>query len=243
MRIHSMLAVAALVALPATTQAAVLYVQAPTLESARTSDFGSASNGGFRMFDDFTLSTSASIEQVTWRGLWIGSAVVPAPAPAPDALSWDIAFYEDNGGLPGAIRASQILTPGQVTLTSLGAGVFNISGVQFNVVVYDLSVVLPIPVNVAGGTRYWFSPLAHSENFSPFFAWLGSDLPSSVGDDRSIQQVLGAGMSVVSTSEILRDRTFRLEGTASVPEPALTILLGTAAAGFVARRRRARATD
>lgn len=236
MRIHTILAAVALTALPAITHADVLYVRPSTFSSARSSDYGSASQSGFRMFDDFTLSSSASIERVTWRGLWLGSEV-PAPAPAPDALSWDIAFYEDNLGLPGAVRSSQVLTPAQVTLTPVGSGIFSVGPAQYNVIVYDLSAILPSAVTVVGGSQYWFSPLAHSQTFAPIFAWLGSELPSGAGDDRSIQQTLGPGMSVIATSEILRDRAFTLEGTESVPEPSTMLLLGTAAAALAVRRR------
>ena len=227
---------ACVLALPVGAHADVLYSQPFDMSSARVSEF--APTGGFRTIDDFEIFNSVSVESVTFRGLWLGPET-PAPAPAPDATSWDMGFFTDNGGVPGAAIASQIIGAGSVSLAPVVTGEFGFGGPErYNVVVYDLTVTLPTAVTLAAHTRYWFSPLALSSQYEPWFGWLGSANPSGTGNDVTKQIRLNAQMQPTEVIHVGRDRAFRLEGT--VPEPASLTLLGLAGAAVLVRRRRAR---
>jgi len=226
-----------LCALPATASADLLYVQPSALSSARTSEFAPSANFGFRMFDDFVLASKSSVQSVRFLGAWVGEPGANLPAPSPDVSSWELTFYEDNAGLPGAVRASRTYVPGDLTLAFLGTVVFNFGNNDLrNLNIYDITATFVPPVTLQGGTRYWFSPLAYSDQFLPVFTWLGATLPSGTGNNVSIQQTLGAGMAVTATTSLGRDRSLQLDG-AVVPEPGALVLIGTAAVGLLARRR------
>ena len=92
--------------------AAVLYAPTPIGSSPRTSDYGDVSQSGFRTFDNFSVNSNGYVETVSWRGFSLGNAEQPAAAPAPDANSWEIAFYGDNAGIPGTqLRSSRSPPP------------------------------------------------------------------------------------------------------------------------------------
>jgi hypothetical protein len=228
---------ACVLALPLGAHADVLYNQSFQLTSARTSDYGTSSNTGFRTYDDFVFTDNATVETVVFRGIWLGPAGPALPAPDPDVTSWNFSFFADNGGLPGAVVSSQDMTPASVSLSLLGTTVWNFgNGDTRNVKVFDITATLPSAVALSAGT-YWFSPFTLSSNLTPTFAWLGTDKPSGVGNELTIQQYLsGSPSNVVSTEMLDRDRAFRLEGT--VPEPASLTLLGLAGAAVLVRRRR-----
>jgi hypothetical protein len=73
---------------------------------------------------------------------------------------------------------------------------------------------------------------SHSDLAQPALAWRGA----TGGNGSSIQQVLGANLAVLNTSQVAADRAFELAGT--VPEPASILLLATGAAALLRRRRR-----
>ncbi|BCS32968.1 hypothetical protein TBR22_A21920 [Luteitalea sp. TBR-22] len=218
----------------ATAGADILYQTSTIGSSARISDFGQTSQTGFRSFDDFTLLTNGSVETVRWSGFWIDlSAPIPTAAPSPDVLSWDIAFFADNGGVPGAPLVTHSIAAGAVTSTFLGIGQFSVGNI-YNVAYYDYAVTLPAAFTATAQTKYWFSVLSRSDIYEPAFAWSGG----TGKDDFSFQQQLGPGMSVTSAGVRARDRAFTLEGTVPVPEPASILLLATGAAALLHRRKR-----
>lgn len=224
---------AILVAAGCNMSAAILYGPTPIGSSVRSSDFGSNNQSGFRAFDNFTVASGATVQKVTWSGLWIDFASpTPAPAPAPDVLTWDLAFYADNGGVPGAELSFQSFAAADVTSTFQGNAVFSINGL-FNVALYQYSVDLTNPFLAAPATQYWFSVLARSADFNPAFALRGA----VGGDDSSYQQQLGPGLSIVNANAVARDRAIVLEGT--VPEPG-TLLITAAALLLIPALRRFR---
>lgn len=209
--------------------AAVLYAPTPIGSSARFSDYGSTDETGFRALDNFTLASGGRVERVSWSGFWLDQ-IQPAPAPAPDVDTWEIAFYADNAGAPGAQLWLESIAPVDVSSTFLGTGVFSVNGL-YNVSFYNYSVDLPSFFNAAAGTQYWVSILAGADTFRPSFALRGA----TGGDDSSWQQVLGAGMSVVSGNAVARDRAIVLEGT--VPEPGTWLITAAGLLALPAIRR------
>ena len=195
--------------------AAVLYAPTPLGSSARISDYGSADQFGFRTFDNFTVAPGGEVRKVTWTGFWIDlNNPSPAAAPAPDALSWDIAFHADNVGTPGTQLSLESFTAASVSSTFLGFGAFSVAGGTYNVAQYRYSTDLSAPFTVLPATQYWISVLSRSTSYYPAFALQGA----TDGDDNSYQQTLGAALSVVDANAVARDRAIVLEGTA-VPEP------------------------
>lgn len=214
-KIFSCLASLSLVA--ATASAAILYEPTPIGSSVRISEFASTDQTGFRAFDNFTLGGDSVIQRVTWRGIWLDfNNPVPAAAPSPNVLSWEFSFYADNAGIPGSQLSVETVAAANVTSTFQGTGVFN-AGSQYNVSFYEYAFDLTLPFAATGGTQYWFSVLANSANYNPAFALRGA----TGGDDSSYQQQLGAGQSVLNSTEVARDRAIRLEG---VPEPSTVAL-------------------
>lgn len=225
---------AALGAWPSSASAALIYGTTAIGASPRSSDYGTVSGSGFRTFDNFTSASGASIERVSWRGLWFGDAT-PAAAPAPLVDTWEIAFHASSGGTPGAVLWSQSIAAASVGATFAGAGVLN-AGSTYNVNFYDYALDLPAVFNILAGAEYWISVTAIADNFNPTFAILGA----TGGDDLSYQQQLGAGMGVISAQSVARDRAFRIEGTLAVPEPgtlALGVIALAALAGLRGRRQ------
>lgn len=214
--------------------AAVMYAPTQIGSSARFSDYGSASQSGWRSFDNFTVQPGGTVEKVTWLGFWLDQGnPQPAAAPAPDVLSWDIAFYADNGGVPGAPLSLESFSAGSVTSNYLGDGVFNAGG-SYNVSFYQYSIDLTNPFAVSPATQYWVSVLSRSESFVPAFVLRGA----TGGDDSSYQEQLGAAMSVIGVQQVAADRAISLEGTV-VPEPA-TFCVSAAALVLLSTLRRRR---
>ena len=213
---------AILFAAAADIDAAVIYEPTVIGSSARISDYGSTTEFGFQSFDNFSFDRNASVETVSWYGFWLDlTNPDPAPAPAPDVQNWEIAFYADNAGAPGAQLSSETRAPADVTTTMLGPRTF-LAGGTYNVVYYRFSASLVNPFPMSDGTQYWLSVFAHSDLYYPAFTLLGA----TGGDDSSYQAQLGAGLSVTGAGPVFRDRAVILEGT--IPEPPPVILTAMA---------------
>ncbi len=212
-----------LLASVASADAALLYQTTPLDTSIRFSD----TDSGFRTFDAFALAQSANVERVTWSGAWLDlGAPQPAAAPLPDLTGWEIAFYSNAAGQPGALLSSQTLSAAAVTATGPTTVVWGFGQLGlFNASYYTYTVDLPTPVGLAGGTPFWLSVQALGGTSGPHFGWYAG----TGGDGTSWQTSPGTPGTVGG------DRHFRLDG--SVPEPATLILFGVAGV-LVAMRRR-----
>ena len=220
------LTVFALVLLPARAQASsiVLYQQVPDFpapSSFRTS-YGTSSQTFFRTSDNFTLTQGGVVTNVTWQGSYQDFVNSQNPA-APNTVSFDIAFWADASGQPGASLLSQTIAYASVTATLVG---FSATGLN----VFDYQVALPTPFLAQPGTTYWLSIFSNSSSFSPLWGWRSG----SGGDGLTFQQNFSTGGSTLTGP----DRAFALVG-APVPEPGSVVLLvsGLAAIALIRRRR------
>jgi hypothetical protein len=195
-----------------------------------TDGAGGPITGGYQTFDDFSLSSNATVTQVTWYGFYINSDGGPNPA-TPTTTSWQIGFYANSGTLPGGQLYSTSIAAGSVTATFLG----DVSALGDTVPFYEFTATLPTPFSASAATTYWFSPLSEQPTFEPFFSWS----PSS-GAAQSAQMELPGSVNGDANSlyNVSNERAFILYG---VPEPAswTLMLAGFAAlgAGLRARRR------
>lgn len=222
----------ALLASLATSQAAEIYAPTAIGPSPRFSDLGA--DGGWRTFDDFTPATAASAERIGWRGFWVDlSQPLPAPAVAPDALGWDIAFHADAGGTPGALLVQRSVAAADVHTMLVGSGLFVLGNASFNVDLYDYSFDLPAGLSLSSGSTYWVSVMAQSPLLMPAFAWSAA----TGGNDRSFQQQLDANGQPIGDTIVARDRAVRIEGTLLVAEPAALSLAALAVMLLAALRR------
>ena len=114
---------------------------------------------GFQTYDNFSLGSGGTINQVSWVGLYInGSIFLNEP---PNTTSWDIDIYANNSGSPGSLRSDTSLTTAQVTSQTLGTGIFG--GVTFTM--FEFTAGIPA-FDAAPGTTYWFSPFSHNPDES-----------------------------------------------------------------------------
>ncbi|QOY90529.1 PEP-CTERM sorting domain-containing protein [Paludibaculum fermentans] len=163
------------------------------------------------------------IGQATWYGIYLDSALANG---TPNTSSWQVSFYADAAGVPGAQLSNTTLNLADVTVQNLGTGFFGAEAVT----VYQFSANLS-PFAATAATTYWFSPWS---NGPTFFNLLGL-VAGTGGDNATYQESLSAG-SVSGTFVRGSDRAFSL---AEVPEPStnLLILSGIGVLALLRRRR------
>jgi hypothetical protein len=217
---------------------AVTFVVVAAIDSASAATLfnqpsdGTACNSGcytsspnlYRVYDNFTLSSTGSITSVTWYGTYY-DYVTPSNNPAGGiTTNWDIGFFNNNGGVPGASLYSVAIPAANVTSTDIGLSTYNGSSLEL----IKFQATLPSSFLATGGAEYWFSVYSDQPDFNPLFAWSGANAPG----DGSYQSGVGPRTY---------DRAFSLDGAVSgVPEPSTwaMMILGFCGLGFLAHRRR-----
>lgn len=226
-RIFALVCIAIGAAAPAANAALILYEQVadfPGPSSFRTS-YGIPGQSFFRTFDNFTLIESGLVTEVTWQGSYSDFVDLTNNPATPNTVSFELAFWSDASGEPGALLLSQTFPIAAVDVTFVG-----LSPTNRNVFNYGLD--LTVPFLAQAGTSYWLSIFSNSSSFTPLWGWR----TGSGGDGMSFQENLATG----SEGPVDLDRAFSLSGQPGVvPEPSSILLLisGLAGAALWARRR------
>lgn len=178
-----------------------------------------------RSFDNFTLSSSATVTSVDWNGMLderYGSDGFQ-PQPVASISGFRITFYQHDAALnlPGPAIADEFIPSTAVAETNFGHPTAS-----------SYSAALTSPVALNAGVQYWFSVAAVLPNpDAPVLLWRGGpqNTPLTTGDG------YGAWLNNDGISGSRQhDLLFRLNG---VPTPGSAALL-TIAGAFAARRRR-----
>ena len=157
---------------------------------------------------NFSLSSAATIGEVSWWGFYIDDNLDGA---APNTTDWLIRFQADNGGIPAAaVLKTATIPSAQVDAQLLGTGLYGNSTVD----IYRFTAPFP-DFAAAAGTTYWFTPLSRGPDSASVFAWM----EGSGGDAGSYQTqsaVINNGVIVVNGAPRAGDRAFTLS---SIPAP------------------------
>jgi PEP-CTERM motif len=172
------------------------------------------------VYDDFTLSSTDTIRNVSWVGSYFNGP------PATGAITgFDITFYANNaGGAPGTVLQTEHIA-GNANETLLGN------------TTYKYNANLPTAVAAAGGTEFWMSIVADLD-YPPQWGWDNS----SQGD--GVMYVSTGGVLTKNPASAPQgttyDLAFALSDTPAVPEPATITMLGIGIAALAGYRLRSR---
>ncbi len=184
-----------------------------TTWASQVSPSGTVATG----YDDFTLASATSISAVQWNGNYLDTNTPSANPIAPNTTSFTVAFFADNGGLPGAQLATTTIAQGDCTPTLLGTDGFSTSDSipTYQIPFYSYRAVLPTPFTAAAGQKYWVSIVANTTDENLWGWYSGSG-----GDNASIQNYQG-------TQNRSMDRAFALEGATPAAATAPTVSVAT----------------
>jgi hypothetical protein len=207
-----------------------------------TGPYGPISTATYKVYDDFTLSSPATITGMEWWGFysWLNSP------PATDSFSYDIQSGPAGGGAPSGEVTNGSLGSGNRTDTGheffVGyIGPYGFSSLPYEVYEYsDSSLDIPLPAG-----NYELSIYDTATNPGNTFDWEASSttepLPDAwtIGSDGSSYALSANGNGF--------DMAFNLTGIGApapslvgIPEPATMTLLGLGLAGLIGRQMRRR---
>jgi hypothetical protein len=109
--------------------------------------------------DDFTLAGNSQITGVCWiGGYWNGP-------PYDGDFDWQVVFYTDfgDGSKPGAAVGTYFFPNADVNETFLDTNMFG----SYN---YSYQTILPTPLNLAAGIKYWIS-IQGMNDYPPQSGW------------------------------------------------------------------------
>lgn len=140
------------------------------------------------VFDDFTLTQAATIGAFDWQWSYCAPQNNAAP-PAPNATSFRITIFPDQGGLPDTTAAlfNQVYPVGQVVAQHLQD--YNglvctdgeVTGTNVGYSLYRHSVTFSSPFAASAGTRYWVRIIETAPSYSVVGGWLDGTADNSTG--------------------------------------------------------------
>jgi hypothetical protein len=208
-----------------TSQAAVPFNSPQPLVYAQNSDFNGAissqndTTGGNGLFaqawDNFTLGTNTSIEEVQWIGSYFN------PPNQGVITGFTVQFWSDSGGQPG------VMLQDNFTATNANEQSLGLDNAGDPTFLYGLN--LSTAFSASANTQYWLS-VYPDLGFPPQWGWE----TGTGGDGASWQCFVGA------CGPIGNDLAFALFGTqgTGTPEPGTLVLLGTGILGLAGSIRR-----
>jgi hypothetical protein len=212
--------------------AASTRAQASTLYNQPTNYFGGyysqddTTSGGLgnfaTVYDDFTLTSTATIGSVSWVG-----SIIAAEGVTPTAFTIDI-FANSTSSCPGGGATCPDTSSMLYTTTisgDAGQTFLQNDSPPFNNPTY--SYTDPITFTATGGTEYWVSIVAAVPLSASDWVWESG----TGGDGYSYQTLFG------TTNEILVDEAFSLNSPSAVPEPSMLFFIFPALLGLVVFRK------
>ncbi len=199
------------------TQAAVVHDNGAPLVYSSVSDV----DGSGRAADNFTLTGSATITNITWSGLYYSSNTPTEPD------DFTLRFYTDSAGLPDNAGLIGIYTPGNA-VNRVDSGVNGAGGLD----IFNYSVDIT-PLMLSAGI-YWIS-IVNDTTADTDDNWLWS-LSSAIvtgGGDSAFQTGTSSTWSSGNS-----EYSFVLNDVSAVPVPAAVWLMGSALAGLLGFSRR-----
>ncbi len=151
------------------------------------------------MYDNFTLGSSSSINNVTWVGEFFN------PSSHGSISSFTVNFWANSSAQPGGLLQSFNVS---------GNGAETLLGTFGGIPTYAYSLNLGAAFAAMAGTQYWIS-IVPSVGYPPQWGWS----TGTGGDSSSYQDFFG------SRSKIGADMAFALNGTSSVPDGGNTAIL------------------
>ncbi len=239
---------------------AATRVQAGILPYVQTSDYpnnfnaitsqSQATGGNYQSFDNFTVTTTGTIESLSWQGFfWNPTSQFFNPVTVASP-TFQIGFFQNTNNLPNLVSGA---IGGAISLNSLQ--VAQVGTANFgpdNTGNYDLVKILNFTANLntpftaLANTTYWLSIVSFTSTAPAVWLWdsgqggdgksaqynYGQPNPVNVVGDRTFSMSSGLAQPLLGALGPAQPPTGLLED--SVPEPGSLAIMGTLLLGGVA---------